>query len=84
MIRDTLRAALVVATLAACASIVLETRERLMVIDHAGRIMAANAAPAYYSAPTPPQATPPQPEGRLRSFGRAAINMADAALNVVR
>lgn len=81
MIRDTLRAALVVATLAACASIVLETRERLMVIDHAGRMMAANAGPPrVYAAP----ATPPQPEGRLRTFGRAAINMADAALGVVR
>lgn len=82
MIRDTLRACLAVATLAACASIVVETRERLMVIDQAGRLMASHAAPAqvYYAAP----ATPPQPAGRLQTFGRAALELADAALGVVR
>lgn len=81
MIRDVLRACLVVVTLAACASIVLETRERLMVIDHAVRMMAAQAGPAQvYAAPAPQ----PQPHGRLQTFGRAAINMADAALGMVR
>lgn len=81
MTRDVLRACLVVVTLAACASIVLETRERLIVLDHTGRLMAAHAAPAQaYAAPAPQ----PQPEGRLRTFGRAAIDMADAALGIVR
>lgn len=82
MIRDIVRAALVVATLAACAAIVLEARERLMVMEHAGRLMASHSAPAAYAAPA--TATPPKPEGRLRGFGRAALDFADAAMNVVR
>lgn len=79
MIRDAVRSAIAVATLAACASIIVETRERLLVIDHAGRIMASHAAHGY--APATP--TPPQP-GRLRTFGRAALELADAAIGVVR
>lgn len=80
MIRDTLRAALAIAVMAAAASIVLETRQRLLALDHAARMI---AAPAHAYA-APPQATPPQAGGRLEQFGRAAIRFADAAMAVVR
>jgi hypothetical protein len=83
MIRDVLRSVLVVATLAAAASILVDTRLRLAAIDACHRqAVATHAAPqaAYYAAP----ATPPQPEGRLQQFGRAVVNMADAAIGVVR
>ena len=82
MIHDTLRAALLIAVLAAAASIAVETRQRLAVIEIAIRM----------ATPVPPQAMPqpvyhaiPQPEpGRLQRFGRATIDLADAALGVVR
>jgi len=81
MIRDTLRAALAVAVMAAAASIVLETRQRLIALEHAGRMIAGQMAPAQvYAAPAPPS----QAGGRLQHFGRAAIEFADAAMSVVR
>jgi hypothetical protein len=83
MIRDTLRAILVVATLAAAAGIVVEARFQLAAIDAAHRATVAGYAPA----PLPPAqaaAVPPPQPGRLRSFGRAAIDLADAAIGIVR
>lgn len=82
MIRDAFRAVLVIAVIATAAGIVIETRERLVVIDHASRMMAGHAAHAH--APAHAYAAPAQPDGRLRTLGRAAINLADAALGVVR
>lgn len=86
MIRDTLRAALVIVTLAAAAGIVIETRFQLAAIDTAHRAALAGA-----HAPLPPLAGPPMPTpapapapGPLRTFGRAAIDLADAALGIVR
>ena len=86
MIRDTIRAALVIVTLAAAAGIVIETRFQLAAIDAAHR-----AALAGSPATLPPLAGPPMPTpapapapGRIRSFGRAAIDLADAALGIVR
>jgi hypothetical protein len=81
MIRDTLRAVLVVATLAAAAAIAVEARYQLAAIDIAHRAtIAGHAAPVASYAPTP---TPSQP-GRLRQFGRAALELADAAIGIVR
>lgn len=82
MIHDTLRACLVVAVLAAAASIAVETRHRLAVIDLSARLVTAHqpqmaAAPVYQPMP--------QPEvGRLQRFGRATLDLADAALGVIR
>lgn len=81
MIRDTLRAALAIAVMAAAAGIVLETRQRLIALEHAGRMIAGPLPPAHaYAAPT----TPTQVGGRLQQLGRAAIEFADAAMSVVR
>lgn len=83
MIRDTLRAALVVAVMAAAASIVLETRLRLAAIDAAHRAtLAGHAAHAWQQA----QATtaPATPPGPLHRLGRATLDLADAAIGVVR
>lgn len=85
MIRDTIRAILAVAVVAAIASIGIETRYQMAVIDTAHR----NAVAAPAAVPGPPagwQPVAPQPAepGRLRRFGRAALDLADAAIGVVR
>jgi hypothetical protein len=84
MIRDAVRAALVVAVAAALASIVVEARQRLAIIDLAHRATAVGQP----IAAMPPQAGQPgygQPEaGPLRRFGRATLDLADAAIGIVR
>lgn len=79
MIRDALRAVLAVAVLAAAAGIVVEARRELAVIDLAQRF----AGQPMAAQPMAGQPVPPEPT-RLRRLGRAALDMADAALNVVR
>ena len=82
MIHDTLRAALLIAVLAASASILVETRERLAILDLSARLA---AAPHQQMAPLPAYQPIPQPQpGRLRQFGRATLDLADAALGVIR
>jgi hypothetical protein len=79
MIHDTLRALLIVAVLAAGCSLLVETRQRLATLEIATRLASAQpyAQPAYQPMP--------QPEpGRLRQFGRATLELADAALGIVR
>ena len=77
MIRDTLRALLTVAVLSVAAGLLVETRFQLACIDVAHR-HAIQPSPA-------PFVMAPQPEpGRLRRFGRATLDLADAALGVVR
>jgi hypothetical protein len=79
MMHDTLRACLIVAVLAAAASIAVETRHRLAVIDLSARLAAMpqpQAMPTYQ--PIPPE------HGRLRQLGRATLDLADAALGIVR
>jgi hypothetical protein len=79
MIHDTLRALLIVAVLAAGCSLLIETRQRLATLEIATRLASAQpyAQPAYQPMP--------QPEpGRLRQFGRATLELADAALGIVR
>lgn len=82
MIHDTLRACLIVAVLAAAASIAVETRHRLTVIDLSARMVTAHQ---QQTSPTP--SFPPvqqQQQGRLQRFGRATLDLADAALGVIR
>jgi hypothetical protein len=79
MIHDTLRALLIIAVLAAGCSLLVETRQRLAMLEIATRIASQQpyAQPAYQPIP--------QPEpGRLRQLGRATLDLADAALGIVR
>jgi hypothetical protein len=79
MIHDIVRAALVIAVLAAGCSLLVETRQRLATLEIATRLASQQpyAQPVYQPMP--------QPEpGRLRQFGRATLELADAALGIVR
>jgi hypothetical protein len=81
MIHDIVRAALVIAVLAAGCSLLVETRQRLAVIELSARMVTAQPYAATVYQPTPM----PQPEpGRLRQLGRATLDLADAALGIVR
>jgi hypothetical protein len=87
MIRDILRAALVLAVLAVGTSLVVEARWQLAMIDaaHRGLVASHAAPPQWQPMPTPAHAAPATPpEAPLRRLGRAALDMADAALGVVR
>jgi hypothetical protein len=75
MIRDLVRTACIIATMAAAASLIMETRLRLTAIDVAARPQPQAVIYGYAPAPEP---------GRLARFGRATLNLADAALGVVR
>ena len=75
MIRDTIRAALAIAVMAAGSALLVETRYQLAAVDVAHRQCLGQ--PAYAM---PQQAQP----GRLRQFGRATLELADAALGIVR
>jgi len=78
MIHDTLRALLIVAVLAAGCSLLVETRHRLAVIELSTRLaMQPYAVQAQHPLPQPEQ-------GRLRQLGRATLDLADAALGVMR
>jgi hypothetical protein len=79
MIHDVLRAALVIAVLAAGCSLLVETRQRLATLEIATRLAGQQpyAQPAY-------QPMPQSGPGRLRQFGRATLELADAALGIVR
>jgi len=81
MIHDIVRAALVIAVLATGCALLVETRHRLAVIELSSRMVAAQpyAQPAYQ----PIQQPQPEP-GRLRQLGRATLDLADAALGIVR
>lgn len=81
MIRDLLRAAMAVAVMAAAASILIETRYQLACVDAAHRAVVAASGPAPGWQPVAPQ---PAQQGRLQRFGRSVIDLADAALGVVR
>jgi hypothetical protein len=77
MIRDIVRAALAVLVMSVAAGLLIETRYHLAAIDVAHRAALGQQVAQYQ----PPQA---QPAGRLQAFGRATIQLADAALGVVR
>ena len=76
MIRDTIRAALAIAVMAAGSALLVETRYQLACIDVAHRQCLGQ--PAYAMPQQQPQ------PGRLRQFGRATLELADAALGIVR
>lgn len=82
MIRDLARTACVIAAMAVACSLLVETRERLAVIDLAHRQALGTVAPVgYVPAPT---GQAPEPPGPLARLGRATVGWADAALGVVR
>lgn len=82
MIRDLVRTACVIVTLAVAAALLVETRLRLAGIELAVRQAPCPVATVGY-APTPAgQAT--EPPGPLARLGRATLGWADAALGVVR
>jgi len=81
MIHDIVRAALVIAVLAAGCSLLVETRQRLAMLEIATRLASQQpqAQPVYQPMPQPQ----PQP-GRIQQLGRATLELADAALGIVR
>ena len=81
MIRDLLRTACVIATMAVACSLLIETRLHLAAIDAAQRQAVTPLAGLPTAYPQPPSA--PQP-GRLRTVGRAILDLADASLGVIR
>ena len=84
MIRDTLRAVLVVAAMAVAAALLVQARYELAAIDVAHRTCLAGHqwVPARQPAAAVPALTEqPSP---LRRLGRATLDMADAALGIVR
>ncbi len=81
MIRDLVRTACVLVGMAVAASLLVEVRFQLACIDLAQR----RTVPPLAGLPTAyPQPAPASPPGRLRAFGRAVLDLADAGLGVVR
>jgi hypothetical protein len=78
MIRDLLRTVCFIAVMAVASSLIIETRLQLAAIDTAHR----QAMQPMATLPVPP--APASPPGRLRAFGRAVLDLADAGLGVIR
>ncbi len=83
MIRDLVRTACVIVGMAVAASLLVEVRFQHAVLDLAQRqtVMPLAGLPTAYPQPAPAM---PKPPGRLRAFGRAVLDLADAGLGVVR
>lgn len=79
MIRDILRAALTVVVMAVAAGLLIETRFQLAALDAAHRAIDIRQV-AGQPMPAQPIAQP----APLRRLGRATLDLADAALGVVR
>jgi hypothetical protein len=77
MIRDILRTALAITTITIGAGLLIEVRYNLAAIDVAHRAALGQQVAQYQ----PPEVEQP---GRLRQFGRATLNLADAALGILR
>jgi hypothetical protein len=88
MIRDIVRACLAVAAMAVAAALVVQVRYELAAIDVAHRAAIAPAGQPAHGQPVASQPAASQPAdgqpGPLRRLGRATLDLADAALNVVR
>lgn len=80
MIRDTIRAALAVVVMAVAAALLVETRFQLAAIDAAHRAIDIRQVAAQPAQPQPVAADP----GPLRRLGRATLDLADAAVGLVR
>jgi len=78
MLRDIIRAALVIACMAVGAALLVETRYHLAAIDVAHR---AAISGQMVQIQLQPQAQQP---GRLRQLGRATLELADATLGILR
>jgi hypothetical protein len=78
MIRDIIRAALAVLVMSVAAGLLIETRYHIAAIDVAHRAALGQQVAQYQ-----PQPQVEQP-GRLRTLGRATLELADAALGIVR
>lgn len=78
MIRDLFRAALAIAVMAAGSALLVETRYQLASIDVAHRQCLGQQIAAMHAV------QPQQQPGRLRQFGRATLDLADAALGILR
>jgi hypothetical protein len=83
IIRDTLRAVLAVAVMAAAAGLAVEARYQMAAIDTAARACSTMPGPAACWT-IPAHDRVPEDPGRLRRLGRSMLDLADAALNVVR
>jgi len=77
MIRDIIRTACVIAAMTICAGLLIETRYHLAAIDVAHRAALGQQVAQYQ----PAQLEQP---GRLRTLGRATLDLADAALGIIR
>lgn len=78
MLRDLVRTACAITAMAFAASLIVETRASLLALDAAHRqLIATTPVPAVAATPAPPP-------GRLRTLGRAALDLADAGLGMVR
>jgi hypothetical protein len=77
MIRDIIRAVLAVLVMSVAAGLLIETRYHLAAIDVAHRAALGQQVAQYQ----PAQIEQP---GRLRTLGRATLNLADAALGIIR
>jgi len=81
MIRDVLRTVCAIIVMAVACSLIIETRLHLAAIETAQR----QAVMPLAGLPTvQPQPSPAREPGRLRSFGRAVLDLADAGLAVLR
>jgi len=78
MIRDIIRAVLAVLVMSIGAGLLIEVRFNLAAIDVAHRAALGQQVAQYH-----PQPQVEQP-GRLRTLGRATLELADAALGIVR
>ena len=81
MIRDLVRTACVLVGMAVAASLLVEVRFQFAAIDTAHRQAVQPLATLPMLQPAPAM---PKPPGRLRTFGRAVLDLADAGLGVVR
>lgn len=79
MIRDIIRTACIIVVMAVAASLIVETRHRLAVIE-----LAVRQTPQAVTYGYAPQPQPTPEPGRLRALGRATLDLADAALGVIR
>jgi hypothetical protein len=77
MIRDIIRTACVIAAMAIGAGLLIETRFHLAAIDVAHRAALGQQVCQYQPAEI-------EQPGRLRQFGKATLNLADAALGILR
>jgi hypothetical protein len=77
MIRDIIRTACVIAAMTIGAGLLIETRFHLAAIDVAHRAALGQQVSQYQPAEI-------EQPGRLRQFGKATLNLADAALGILR